>query len=145
MPEKLPYDEFLKTFEKVPRVAISLLMENSEGAVLLTKRSIPPEKGSWHLPGSFILKGETIEECIKRILRTELGYDGKVSYKVEMVSENLDKDPRGHVVDMIYRVEGSTTIVPQKTEESAEVGYFKNLPGGVGFNHLEVLHTLGYK
>lgn len=144
MPQKLPFGEFLKTFEKVPRVAISLLVENSEDAVLLTKRSIPPEKGSWHLPGSFILKDERIEECIKRILKTELGCESKFSYKVEKVSENLSYDPRGHVIDIIYRVE-EAQIIPQETEESAEVKYFKHLPKDIGFNHLEVLHTLQYK
>ncbi len=144
MPQKLPYEEFLKTFEKVPRVAISLLIENKDGAVLLAKRSIPPEAGAWHLPGSFILKGESIEECITRILKTELGYEGGKKYKVEQVFEDLDKDPRGHIIDMIYRVE-EAHIIPQKTEESAEVAYFKSLPKGIGFNHLEVLHTLKYK
>lgn len=144
MPQKLPYDEFLKTFEKVPRVAISLLIENSEGLVLLTKRSISPEAGAWHLPGSFILKGESIEECVARILKTEAGHDGAHTYKVENVFEDLDKDPRGHVIDMIYRVEGAV-IIPRKTEESEEVEYFKHLPEGIGFNHLEVLHTLGYR
>ncbi len=143
MVQKLPYDEFLKTFEKVPRVAISLFIENSSNEVLLAKRAISPGENTWHLPGSFILKGESIRECIKRILGTELGYNGEFAFKVANVFEDLNKDPRGHVIDMVYKIEASSDIPALPTSETKEAAYFKTLPDHIGFNHLEVLHRLG--
>lgn len=143
MPQKLPYDEFLKTFEKVPRVAISLFIENSNKEVLLAKRAISPGENTWHLPGSFILKGERIKDCIKRILENELGFQKEFTYKVANVFEDLDKDPRGHVIDMVYRVEATSDMQVLPTLETKEAMYFKSLPEHIGFNHLEVLHRLG--
>lgn len=143
MPQKLPYDEFLKTFEKVPRVAISLFIENSSKEVLLAKRAISPGENTWHLPGSFILKGESIKDCIKRILENELGFQKEFTYKVANVFEDLDKDPRGHVIDMVYRVEATSDMQVLPTLETKEAMYFKFLPEHIGFNHLEVLHRLG--
>jgi ADP-ribose pyrophosphatase YjhB (NUDIX family) len=143
MPQKLPFNEFLKTFEKVPRVAISLFIKNSSHEILLTKRLIEPGKNTWHLPGSFILKGERIEECIERILKTELGCEGSFRFRLENVFEDLENDPRGHIIDMIYRVEGD--ITPHVTDETKEVVYFSIMPNNIGFNHREVLRVLGYK
>ncbi|MBI5220353.1 MAG: NUDIX domain-containing protein [Candidatus Liptonbacteria bacterium] len=68
----LPYRTFLRTFRYVPRLAVSLVIRNRQGAVLLTRRAIPPSPGSWHMPGGFLLKGETIRQCIKRIFQREL-------------------------------------------------------------------------
>ncbi|MBP6913130.1 MAG: NUDIX hydrolase [Candidatus Levybacteria bacterium] len=143
MSQKLPLDEFLKTFEKVPRVAISLLIIDQDRRVLLTKRSINPGKNTWHLPGSFILKGERVKDCIARILKVELGFEGSFRFRVENVFEDLEKDPRGHIIDMIYRVEGD--IIPHVTDETEEVVYFSIMPDNIGFNHREVLQVLGYK
>ena len=55
-PERLPEKEFLETFKNVPRLAVNLLITDQNGRVLLTRRNIPPFLGSWHFPGSFLLK-----------------------------------------------------------------------------------------
>lgn len=60
MPHKLPLKTFLKTFKLAPRAAVSLLIKNNQGQILLTKRLKPPFANYWHLPGSFIIKNETI-------------------------------------------------------------------------------------
>ncbi|MBI5358048.1 NUDIX domain-containing protein [Candidatus Amesbacteria bacterium] len=75
MVQKLPYDLFLKSFELAPRVAVDLWIKNENGGVLYTKRDVEPYKGFWHLPGSFLLKGETVVECVKRLAQEELGLE----------------------------------------------------------------------
>lgn len=49
-----------------------LILESSEG-VLLVRRRIEPYRGMWGLPGLRMLKGETIEKCLRRIAWTEVG------------------------------------------------------------------------
>ena len=99
IPRKLPYQQFLKSFEFASRPAVNLLVERevyetSRGRngkfrklpikeVLLTKRQKPPFAGSWHLPGSFILKGESLMDCAKWVAKEELGV------KVENIINNL--------------------------------------------------------
>jgi ADP-ribose pyrophosphatase YjhB (NUDIX family) len=43
--------------------------------VLLVRRRISPYANMWALPGLRILKGETIEVCLHRIARDEVGID----------------------------------------------------------------------
>jgi 8-oxo-dGTP diphosphatase len=142
---KLPQEEFLKTFEKVPRVALNIIVEDNDGKFLLTKRSISPEKGLWHFPGSFLLKEEKIDECLKRITLSEFGYELKENPELMGVFEDLEKDPRGHVIDVMYKVKLNEQIPLSTTNETNEVRYFDKIPADIGFNHGETLSQLGYK
>ena len=106
--KKLQYQKFLESFKYAPRPAVNLLIVKfaklNTKAVLLTKRQKPPFAGHWHLPGSFILKGEAIMDCVKRVADEELGI--KVEYiKLAGVFDDINGDPRGHVVDLVYRCE----------------------------------------
>jgi len=148
-PERLSEQEFLETFKKIPRLAVNLLITDHDGRVLLTKRNIPPFSGSWHFPGSFLLKNEPIADAQRRVARDEFGLelDEKADLSLLGVFDDLDGDPRGHVVDLAYglTIEDSSQIKP--TRETSEVKFFdKNkLPKNIGFNHRDTLHRLGYK
>lgn len=103
-PQKLPYDKFLKSFKLAPRIAIDLWVKNEDKGVLYTKRDVEPFRGLWHLPGSFLLLGETVDGCVKRLAREELGL--KIAgngFKLRYLDEDL-QEPRGHVVHLVYEV-----------------------------------------
>ncbi len=166
-PRKLPYNKFLESFKYAPRPAVNLLVERvTEGCdpsyegshpckeILLTKRQKPPFAEYWHLPGSFVLKGEALMDCVQRVANEELGF------KVENVKligafDDLTGDPRGHVVDLVYRCtikqdqKGqafSKKAWPSKpVGDTAEIKFFKKLPVNIGFNHRETLRRLGYQ
>jgi ADP-ribose pyrophosphatase YjhB (NUDIX family) len=135
--------KFLKTFDYAPRLAVSLIIENKRTEILLARRAIPPCRGFWHMPGSFVLKGESLNNCIKRIILKELGLKiNTKSVKLVGVFDNLHKDPRGHVIDVIYKLK--IKAMPRLTEETKEVKFFSTLPPHIGFNHRETLRVLGY-
>jgi len=135
---------FLKTFEYAPRLAISLVVVNKKNEVLLARRAIPPKIGTWHLPGAFVLKGELLAQCVKRISKKELGLsvDPKKA-KLMGVFDNLHNDPRGHVVEVIYKFTAKT--LPTVTKETKEVKFFRKIPASIGFNQGDTLRSLGYK
>jgi len=135
---------FLKTFDYAPRLAISLVVVNKKNEVLLARRAIPPKIGTWHLPGAFVLKGESLAQCVKRISKKELSLavDPKKA-KLMGVFDDLHKDPRGHVVDVIYKV--IISAPPSITEETGEVKFFRKIPASIGFNHGGTLRVLGYR
>lgn len=146
MSKRMSYKAFLDTFKNVPRLAINLLVKNKAGEIALSKRAIFPLKGHWHYPGSFLVKGEKMSDCLERVAKDELGI--KINIKdCELlgVFENLGKDPRGHVIDAIYGYDLKGDISLRAGEGSVEVKFFKKLPPKVGFNHVEVLKRLGYK
>lgn len=146
MVKKLPYKTFVKTFKLVPRVAVDLLVSNLKGEILLTKRSTSPFENFWHIPGGFLLKEETITIGLERVAKDELGINIKGNKANFLgVFEDIDKDPRGHVIDIIYGCRLKTLVILNPGEDTKEIRFFKNLPPNVGFNHKETLLKLGYK
>jgi ADP-ribose pyrophosphatase YjhB (NUDIX family) len=148
-PVKLPEKEFLETFQKVPRVAINLLITDSNERVLLARRNIPPCVGAWHFPGSFLLKNESIAKAQKRIAKDEFGLEIKNKDNLIILGafDDIEGDPRGHVVDIVYGLSIKDTSTIKITRETLEVKFFdKNkLPSNIGFNHRDTLSSLGCK
>ncbi len=50
--------------------------------VAIVRRKIAPYRNVWALPGLRMLKGESIDDCLARIARQELGIDVDVANKV---------------------------------------------------------------
>ncbi|MEK6891248.1 MAG: NUDIX domain-containing protein [Nanoarchaeota archaeon] len=143
--KKLSQKDFEKSFRYAPRVALNILVKNSNGQILLTKRAIEPERGSWHYPGGFILKNETINNCFERISTKELGVklDFKKS-KLLGVFENINGDARGHILDLIYEYKFTKSIVFKSTKETSEIKNFKKLPAKIGFSQRDILNKLSF-
>lgn len=137
MAEKLSYEDFLKSFELAPRLAIELLVESPKGELLLLKRDKEPFVGKWHLPGGFLLKDETLNDCIKRLGQDELGVmmDMSQMERCELF-ETLKGDPRGHVLHYPVRI---------KMEKIANKDYFRTIPKNTISYQVSFLEKLGYK
>ncbi len=58
-----------------PKPTTAVVLENSEGKILLVKRNSEPYKGMWDLPGGFIEPQETAEESARREIKEELGIE----------------------------------------------------------------------
>lgn len=146
VPRKLSEKRFLETFKYAPRIALNILVKNSKGEILLTKRAIPPKKGSWHYPGGFILRGEKLAKCFTRISEKELGV--RLNFqkaKLLGVFENIDGDERGHILDLIYGYQTNSKNIFKLTHETAEIRFFESLPSRLGFSHKSILAKLGYR
>lgn len=60
-----------------PASTNALILENSKGEILLTKRKHAPKKGYWDTPGGFINLKENVEESLIREIEEELGFRPK--------------------------------------------------------------------
>lgn len=145
MAVKLSKEDFLKSFKYVPRAAISLLIKNSSGEFILSKRSNEPFQGQWYFPGSYILKGELFSECFERIARDELGFELSFSKaKFIGIYENLHDDKRGHTLDIIYQIPVSSDET-KKIKSVEETRFFKSIPDNIFPGHKKILNSLEYK
>lgn len=70
-------------------------------SVLLIKRGEHPFKDMWALPGGFLRKGETIEECAYREIKEESGILPVSLMPVGVFSEP-NRDPRGRIISNAY-------------------------------------------
>ena len=122
---RLSLDQFLLSLKLAPRMVVEVILENKEGGLLMLKREGEPFEGSWHLPGSFLMKGESIDECIKRILKDECGEEGnQVVVQFVGVFENLDSDPRGHLIHYVVKVRDvGTRVIGYQKRFLSELGY----------------------
>lgn len=69
----LKKEEFLGIVDRTPLVSIDLLVQRTDGAVLLGRRKNRPAQGFWFVPGGRIRKDEAIQDALCRIVRSELG------------------------------------------------------------------------
>ncbi len=82
--------------------AIVFGYEPKEGlAVLLVKRKYQPFKGSWAIPGGFVLEKESLEDAVKRELKEEAGIE--VNFLEQLYSfGEPNRDPRSRIVTIAY-------------------------------------------
>jgi len=66
---------FSLVVESTPLVSIDLLVENSEGKILLGKRVNEPAKEFWFVPGGRVFKDETLDIAFSRTVKEEIGLD----------------------------------------------------------------------
>ena len=75
---KLNEVEFLKVIELAPLFSIDLIVLNEYSEILVGKRTNPPAKEWWFVPGGRVYKGEALSEAFSRISLMELGLDLKM-------------------------------------------------------------------
>lgn len=87
--------------------AVLFTLEKGLLKVLLIERDHDPYKGLYALPGGFLQKGESASVAVSRILRDKAGV--RDMYLEQLYTfDKLGRDPRGHVVSVVYYA-----LVPQ--------------------------------
>jgi colanic acid biosynthesis protein WcaH len=69
----LDSETFKVVVASTPLVSIDLLVQDSEGKLLLDHRTNRPAQGYWFAPGGRILKNESLDQAFNRISEAELG------------------------------------------------------------------------
>ncbi len=70
-------------------------------SLLLVKRGEHPFKDCWALPGGFLRKDETVEECAFREIKEETNVE-PISLMPIGVYSDLNRDPRGRIISNAY-------------------------------------------
>jgi 8-oxo-dGTP pyrophosphatase MutT (NUDIX family) len=124
----LTQKEFDDIYSKVPRLTVEIIIINDANQIFLTKRSIEPCIGQWHVPGGTVRFGEQLEDAVKRIARRELGITVTTSKNVGYIeypshfNNGLDSP-----VGIVFEVKSySGEIDPN--HESSKYGWHSKLP-----------------
>jgi 8-oxo-dGTP diphosphatase len=103
---------------KAPSLTVDCVVLDPVGRLLLIRRRNAPFRGQYALPGGYVDYGETTEHAAARELAEETGL---VAVTVSLIGVYSDpqRDPRGHVVSIAYRVEVSSYDVCAGDDASA--------------------------
>ena len=112
-------------------------------SILLVKRKYDPFKGSWAIPGGFVLDQESLEDAVARELREETGV--KINYLEQLYTFGKpDRDPRTRILSVAYfglvKSNQFEKLIASTDAEEAEWFNFKHLPK-LAFDHRKILNV----
>jgi len=114
-----------------------------DDSILLIKRKFPPMQGAWALPGGFVERGENPIDAAVRELLEETGMHGE-NPKLISVMGDAERDPRKHIVSIIYEIEVSLEQQPIAGDDAADAKFWpidSILDGGLQMagDHLQII------
>ena len=107
------------------------------GKILLIKRKNEPFKGKWALPGGFVEYGERVEDAVLREFQEEVGIKAKIK-KLLGVYSDPKRDPRGHVISVVFLLEAEGEPKAGDDAEDAKFFSLDNLPP-LAFDHEKII------
>lgn len=125
MSQKLPLDEFLNIYSKVPRLCVDLIITTEQG-IVFSKRDISPGKGLWHLPGGTVFFGSTLQENAERIAHDETGLSITIE-KLLGVIEYSNENSIGQSIALTYQVKPVAGTL-KGSYQAREIAFFKEIP-----------------
>ena len=124
-----------------PALAVDAAVKRGD-SILLIQRKYPPMQGCWGLPGGFVERDEDPLIAVLRELEEETGLIGE-NPELLMVMGNPKRDPRKHIVSIVYEVEVEDGE-PQAGDDAADARFWpleEVLSGQVELagDHLEII------
>lgn len=110
-------------------------------SVLLIERKYDPFKGSWAIPGGFVLEEESLEDAVKRELLEETGVE--TGYLEQLYTFGSPKrDPRQRIITVAYfglvKTRKYEQLKASTDAENASWFSIRKLPS-LAFDHKQIL------
>lgn len=119
--------EFKSIYSRVPRLCVEVIIQTQDG-ILLTKRAITPCKGEWHTPGGTVIKGERLEQTVKRVAKAELGLKIRIKEILGVIEYTDIKNYFGHAISIAFLAEPISRHRIKLDYQASEFGFFKKMP-----------------
>ena len=131
---------------KQPKLTVDALIVTEGSRIVLVKRKFDPFAGYYALPGGFVEYGETLEHACIREAFEETGLKVKVERLLGVYSDP-NRDPRGHVVSVVFLCRPTGGELREETDETEGVKTFdKNdlKRTKLAFDHEKILKDAGF-
>ena len=122
-----------------PSVATDIVLftiKNKKLCILLVKRK---DNEMWAIPGGFLTKGESLNDCAKRELKEETGIEVPFLKQFENFS-NPDRDHRGQVISVAFigiHPSGKLKLKADTDVSDVDWFFYDEIPN-LAFDHNEI-------
>ncbi len=132
-------------YTSMMKVAVDAIVfgysKNDGVSVLLIQRKYEPFKGSWAIPGGFVLENESLEEAVGRELMEETGVE--LNYLEQLYTfGNPTRDPRQRIISVAYfglvKASQYQELKASTDAENAKWFGIKKIPA-LAFDHKQIL------
>jgi len=119
--------------------AVIFTIQENDLKALLIQRTSEPFAGYCALPGGFLVKNEPSKNAIERILKDKVGIKGVYTEQL-YTFDNLNRDPRGHILTVSYfaLVRASALKIKSGEREHPRLYAVKKLPR-LAFDHKQII------
>jgi len=124
---------------KNPTLTVDTIIEKDNKIVLITRKN-EPFKGKLAIPGGFVNKGELIEDRAIIEAKEETSLDVELK-EILGVYSIPDRDPRGHLVTIVFVAEPKTGKV-KGGDDAASAAWFKiddKILNELSFDHKKII------
>ncbi|KAL4446628.1 hypothetical protein ABPG74_005566 [Tetrahymena malaccensis] len=104
-------------------ICIKTNKQTNKKQILLITRKKNPSIGCFALPGGHVEYGEDPQECVVRELEEETSIQGK-NARLFTVRGKPNRDPRYHVVTIVYWVDISDDAEPKAGDDAATATFY---------------------
>ncbi len=131
--------EYTKDSKHIRPSSAAFILDEKNEKIFLIKRGTEPFKDMWMMPGGHIKIYETAEECLKREIKEETGFEITVDKLFDVYSE-IDQDPRHRALVIFYIVHFISGKF-LKNIEASEGAWFDitDAPEEMAFHHRRIL------
>ena len=105
--------------EHIVTSVVAVIVDDQE-RVLLTKRSIPPFKDMWVMPGGKIDLGEQIVAALRREVDEEVGLEVEVGDLIDVFEHVTPGEENCHYIILFYRCRPLHANVAHNLDEVAD-------------------------
>jgi 8-oxo-dGTP diphosphatase len=124
---------------KTPALTVDCVIFDPQGRVLLIRRGHDPYAGAYALPGGFVEVGETVEAACRREIAEETGIELGELHLVGVYSDP-SRDPRGHVVSVVFAALLSAAEEPRSGSDAAGAAWIADWRSfALAFDHAKIL------
>jgi 8-oxo-dGTP diphosphatase len=130
---------FQQIKDSVPLSCVDIILVESD-EFLLVRRTIPPYKNKWCLPGGIIKRNQKIIDRLKIVAKEELGIKVRI-LKVLGFYEKIYKNR--HDISHCFIVTGNKKKVSLDFQAN-EFKFFKRIPPNTAAFHVKMLKDAGF-